>query len=147
MSSLNFEKTKRKNFKCVGEWPLPSLIKASPIGSPSPTHPLTRFQQQTVCNMNNYKILNRIESTWIYRTRDPMINTCHHTTKLENTLAFFTNQNSFSNVNEYLLYFLCILIWKRSYIYNLCKATVVGSFVSLNQFKTGFQNTVMKTHI
>jgi len=29
MSSFNFEKTKRKNFKCEGEWPLTSLIKAS----------------------------------------------------------------------------------------------------------------------
>ena len=29
MSSFNFEKTRRKNFKCEGEWPLPSLIKAS----------------------------------------------------------------------------------------------------------------------
>ena len=29
MSSFNFEKTRRKNFKCEGECPLPSLIKAS----------------------------------------------------------------------------------------------------------------------
>ena len=29
MSSFNFEKTRRKNFKCEGECPLPPLIKAS----------------------------------------------------------------------------------------------------------------------
>jgi len=29
MCSFNFEKTKRKNFKCEGECHLPSLIKAS----------------------------------------------------------------------------------------------------------------------
>jgi len=29
MSSFNFEKTRRKNFKCDGELPLPSLIKTS----------------------------------------------------------------------------------------------------------------------
>jgi len=29
MSSFNFEKTRRKNFKCEGGCPLPSLIKAS----------------------------------------------------------------------------------------------------------------------
>ena len=29
MSSFNFEKTRRKNFKCDGEWPLPSSIKTS----------------------------------------------------------------------------------------------------------------------
>ena len=29
MSSFNFETTRRKNFKCEGECPLPSLIKAS----------------------------------------------------------------------------------------------------------------------
>jgi len=29
ISSFNFEKTRTKNFKCEGECPLPSLIKAS----------------------------------------------------------------------------------------------------------------------
>jgi len=29
MSSFNFEKTRRKNFKCDGELSLPSLIKIS----------------------------------------------------------------------------------------------------------------------
>jgi len=29
MSSFNFEKTRRKNFKCEGGCPLPLLIKAS----------------------------------------------------------------------------------------------------------------------
>jgi len=29
MSSFNFEKTRRKNFKCEGGCPLPPLIKAS----------------------------------------------------------------------------------------------------------------------
>jgi len=29
MSSFNFEKTRRKNFKCDGELPLSSLIKTS----------------------------------------------------------------------------------------------------------------------
>jgi len=29
MFSFKFEKTRRKNFKCEGECPLPSLIKAS----------------------------------------------------------------------------------------------------------------------
>jgi len=29
MSSFNYENTRRKHFKCEGECPLPSLIKAS----------------------------------------------------------------------------------------------------------------------
>ena len=34
-SSLIFEKTRRKNFKCLGEWPLPPLVKSSSFLSPS----------------------------------------------------------------------------------------------------------------
>jgi len=30
-SSLIFEKTRRKNFKCLGGWPLPPLVKSSLI--------------------------------------------------------------------------------------------------------------------
>jgi len=36
MSSFNFEKTRRKNFKCEGGCPLPPLIKASFIRFSSP---------------------------------------------------------------------------------------------------------------
>jgi len=49
--------------------PLSSTSKTPQDRTPSA---FIGFQQQTICNMNNYKILNKIESTWIYRTRDPM---------------------------------------------------------------------------
>ena len=76
MSSFNFDKTRRKNFKCEGGCFLPPLIKASFIWFSSPTRCSHRFVFESHLWVPLPQIRATLFLTWCHCSESLMVLTC-----------------------------------------------------------------------